>query len=59
MALSVLNMKPIGIAISGIGILTVFTIMQWFNPWIMVLVALVASVMIGQWVSKQARSGEG
>lgn len=58
-ALSILKVKTIGLAVGGVGVLAVFTILQWFDPWIFAIIALIAAVMIGNWVSKSARSGEG
>lgn len=55
-ALTILNVKTIGIVVGGLGLLAVFTVLQWFDPWIMAVVALVCSVYIADWVRK--RSGE-
>lgn len=53
--LSILKVKELGLMIGGVGILAIFTIMQWFDPWIMAIVALIGAVLIGDWISKRGQ----
>ncbi|MBA7683504.1 hypothetical protein ES703_91873 [subsurface metagenome] len=52
LALAVLDIKPIGLAIGGIGLLVVFTALTWFPWWIMLPIGAIAAWMIASELRK-------